>query len=285
MAVEMKLKVIGIIAIVLVSVIALGCVESQPSQPTSVETPKPTVVYTQVSTPKPTETQPSKGIIISYLSDTWPEPRILSEKDKASYPHIEIRNLMKSPDTYSYNNIFLRGEVSWIQEEYGLTHFIINVPGPDSPYVDESLIVNYKGKLPRIYKGTAIKVYGIVKGTGTVTNAFGAEREVPTIYAVQVSDANTPETSTSTLKLVADKKILTKGETWDIGSGYSLKVQSIEQKTIPKQVWLVLSINGNKLEDRVSPEGETYTYKNIFSTKIESVSDTEVVLKDTYISP
>ena len=58
----MKLKIIGIIAIVLVSVIALGCVESQPSAPTSIENPKSTVA----STPKPTQTQSQKSIIISY---------------------------------------------------------------------------------------------------------------------------------------------------------------------------------------------------------------------------
>lgn len=46
----MKFKIIGIIAIVLVSVLVLGCVESQPSQPTSTESPKTTVVSTPIQT-------------------------------------------------------------------------------------------------------------------------------------------------------------------------------------------------------------------------------------------
>ncbi len=45
----MKLKPIGIIVIMLVSVIALGCVESQPSESTSIENPKTTMVSTSNS--------------------------------------------------------------------------------------------------------------------------------------------------------------------------------------------------------------------------------------------
>lgn len=58
----MNLKHIGIIAIVLASVMVLGCVESQPSAPTSIENPKSTVA----STPAPTQAQSQKNIIISY---------------------------------------------------------------------------------------------------------------------------------------------------------------------------------------------------------------------------
>ncbi|MGB8216729.1 MAG: DUF4352 domain-containing protein [Candidatus Methanoperedens sp.] len=62
--VDVKLKLIGIILMVLVSVMALGCVESQPSAPTSIENPKSTMV----STPVPTQAQSQKNIIISYYS-------------------------------------------------------------------------------------------------------------------------------------------------------------------------------------------------------------------------
>jgi len=57
MLVKMKLKPIGIIIIILVSVIALGCIGSQPGS----SNPKSTVV----STPVPTQAQ-SQNIIISY---------------------------------------------------------------------------------------------------------------------------------------------------------------------------------------------------------------------------
>lgn len=50
----MKFKLIGIILMILVSVIALGCVESEPSQQSSIENPKSTVVYSVVPTTQPT---------------------------------------------------------------------------------------------------------------------------------------------------------------------------------------------------------------------------------------
>ncbi len=47
--VDVKLKLIGIILMVLVSFIALGCLESQPSQTTSIESPESTIVSTPTS--------------------------------------------------------------------------------------------------------------------------------------------------------------------------------------------------------------------------------------------
>lgn len=88
---------------------------------------------------------------------------------------------------------------------------------------------------------------------------------------------------TSTLKLVADTKTLTKGETWNMGDGYALKVMNIDQKATPKQVWLELDRNDNKLDDKVLSSGQTYNYNNIFSTKIDSISDTGIVLRNTYM--
>lgn len=60
--VAMKLKIIGIILMVLLSVITLGCVESQPSAPTSIESPKPTqaqVKTTVLITASPSQMLPS----------------------------------------------------------------------------------------------------------------------------------------------------------------------------------------------------------------------------------
>lgn len=47
--VKVKLKPIGIVLIVFLSIIMLGCVESQPSQPNSIENPKSTVISTPIS--------------------------------------------------------------------------------------------------------------------------------------------------------------------------------------------------------------------------------------------
>ncbi|MCZ7403227.1 MAG: DUF4352 domain-containing protein [Candidatus Methanoperedens sp.] len=58
MLVKMKLKNIGIIIIILVSVISLGCIESQPSSSISIENPKSTIV--------PAQAQSQENITVSY---------------------------------------------------------------------------------------------------------------------------------------------------------------------------------------------------------------------------
>ena len=63
----------------------------------------------------------------------------------------------------------------------------------------------------------------------------------------------------------AEKKTLALGESWNIEDGWVLTVQSIDAKATPRQVWLVLSKDGVKKDDKVVSEGQTYTYaeKNI----------------------
>ena len=63
----------------------------------------------------------------------------------------------------------------------------------------------------------------------------------------------------------ADKKTLTVGETWEIGDGWSLQANSIDAKATPRQVWLTLSKDGVKKDDKVISAGTTdskpiYTY-------------------------
>ncbi|MDO8726620.1 MAG: S-layer protein domain-containing protein [Candidatus Methanoperedens sp.] len=57
-----------------------------------------------------------------------------------------------------------------------------------------------------------------------------------------------------------DEKTLTIGETWDLGEGWSLTANSIDAKTSPIYVWLELSKNGVKKDNKVSWEGGVYTY-------------------------
>lgn len=83
-------------------------------------------------------------------------------------------------------------------------------------------------------------------------------------------------------------KILTFGETWDMGEGYTLTAQFIDAKATPRQVWFVLSKNGVKLDDRILSEGQIYSWNNIISTKIYRiwagpVSD-YVELTDVYMN-
>ena len=63
----------------------------------------------------------------------------------------------------------------------------------------------------------------------------------------------------------SDKKTLTVGESWEIGSGYTLTANSIDAKASPRQVWLTLSKDGVKKDDKVITAGTSeskpiYTY-------------------------
>lgn len=58
----------------------------------------------------------------------------------------------------------------------------------------------------------------------------------------------------------SEKKTLTIGETWDIGGGWTLTANSIDAKASPRQVWLTLSKDGVKKDDKVVAQGAVYTY-------------------------
>ena len=78
---------------------------------------------------------------------------------------------------------------------------------------------------------------------------------------------------------------------WDLERGYSLTPVSIYPEENPKSVLLVLSRNGNKLEEKLLYEGDTYVYKsgkNIFRatiTEIFSLNELDMVtIRDVIIS-
>ncbi|MFH1239702.1 MAG: S-layer protein domain-containing protein [Candidatus Diapherotrites archaeon] len=82
--------------------------------------------------------------------------------------------------------------------------------------------------------------------------------------------------------------ILAEEETWGLCYGYSLSVMAINALDSPKTVWLVFSKDNVQLDEEVVPEGGTYTYEEIFSTKISTIfagmDSTVVRLNDTNIS-
>ncbi|MCZ7384662.1 MAG: S-layer protein domain-containing protein [Candidatus Methanoperedens sp.] len=112
---------------------------------------------------------------------------------------------------------------------------------------------------------TADLVPGNYKGTITVTSNGGVK--TGSIYLNLVSAPSRSVDGTS----VGKKITLAVGETWDIGDGWSVQANAIDAKAKPRQIWLTLSRNGIKLDDRVLVEGETYNYNNIFSVKIASI--------------
>jgi S-layer protein (TIGR01567 family) len=81
----------------------------------------------------------------------------------------------------------------------------------------------------------------------------------------------------------SEKKSLTVGETWDVGGGWTLTANSIDAKATPRQVWLTLSKDGVKKDDKVLSSGGanakpiyTYTEKSI-------AGETDVPLFVTYV--
>ncbi len=101
---------------------------------------------------------------------------------------------------------------------------------------------------------------------------------------------------------VTDTKTLLVGETWDLGEGYKLKALGIDISTLPKQVHLELSRDGNKLDDKVIEEGSSsgsgttqgvYTYYSniggefkvpMFVSYIDNISTNSVRLKHTWLT-
>ncbi|VVB89469.1 S-layer protein [uncultured archaeon] len=106
-------------------------------------------------------------------------------------------------------------------------------------------------------------------------------------YITPVTPSPT-EISTSGFTLVGDKKTLYIGESWDVGYGFRIEADSIDAKSTPKALWLVLYRNGKKLDDKVIYIGETYNYNNIFRVNVSDIrpgdiSD-KVTLSDAYIA-
>lgn len=58
----------------------------------------------------------------------------------------------------------------------------------------------------------------------------------------------------------SEKMVIQVGGTWNIGGGWKLSAQAIDARATPKQVWLVLSKDGIKKDDRVLAQGQIYTY-------------------------
>lgn len=76
----------------------------------------------------------------------------------------------------------------------------------------------------------------------------------------------------------SEKKVLAVGETWDVGGGWALTAVAIDAKASPRQVWLLLSQNGTKKDDKVVNQGQIYTYvERIFA------GETDVPMFVTYV--
>jgi S-layer protein (TIGR01567 family) len=55
-----------------------------------------------------------------------------------------------------------------------------------------------------------------------------------------------------------DKKTLTSGETWALGSGYELTINAVDARASPRQVWFSLKKDGALIDDGISSEKNVY---------------------------
>jgi hypothetical protein len=141
------------------------------------------------------------------------QPETLSDAQKEAFTAVDPGIFLKNPDRFTDRNILLRGKVSWISYEGGKTALIINL----QTYNREPVAVYYQGRLPEEYRGTDVAVYGIAKGRNTIKNTnTGEDIVVPQIFAVQVNPSwiDEPVSSNPDLKIVAESKSLSTGETW-----------------------------------------------------------------------
>ncbi|MDD5616377.1 MAG: S-layer protein domain-containing protein [Candidatus Methanoperedens sp.] len=215
--------------------------------------------------------------------NSLPQPETLSDAQKESFTAVDQGIFLNNPDEFTDRNILIRGKVSWISYEGGKTALIINLHNYDR----EPVAVYYQGRLPGEYRGTDVAVYGIAKGRNTIKNTnTGEDIVVPQIFAVQVNPSwiDEPVSSNPDIKIIAESKSLATGETWDMGSGYTLLVNAVDEKASPKQAWISLEREGKKLDDKVMTEGEIYTYRNMVSFRVSSIYEEKLVLSNVRIA-
>ncbi|MFH0904053.1 MAG: hypothetical protein V1854_02540 [Methanobacteriota archaeon] len=212
-----------------------------------------------------------------------PQPETLYDAQKEAFAAVDPGIFLKDPDGFTDRNILLRGKVLWISYEGGKTALIINL----QTYNREPVAVYYQGRMPEEYRGTDVAVYGIAKGRNTIKNVnTGEDMVVPQIFAVQVNPSwiDEPISSNPDLKIVAESKSLSTGETWDMGSGYTLLVNAMDDRTSPKHAWISLEREKKRLDDRILMEGNTYSYQNKISFSVQSISNEKLLLKNVRIA-
>jgi hypothetical protein len=265
MVVDMKIKFIGIILMVSVSVIALGCVES-PSDPKSIESPQIKIKTIALITASPAEMLPTINDMpdgAKKLGDTGNDT--YAEKKFAIITGFTAQTIIYEIRKFSSNNEAIDGYNS-IKNKY-------------SDY-----------KLSSVNLGE--ESFGLVVANSIATVAFRKANVVVKVefvgqYTANLDDtisyAEMVETPTTTLKLVADRKTLTNGETWNISGGYALRVIAIDYKTTPKQAAVELSRNGNIIDTFILSERISYSNSNLFITNVESISDSGVVISTVMV--
>jgi S-layer protein (TIGR01567 family) len=86
---------------------------------------------------------------------------------------------------------------------------------------------------------------------------------------------------------VEDKKTLTVGETWQLGSGYEFKLNAIDAFTTPRQAWFTLSKNGVIIDEGIgqAPTGDTISEKEkaVYIKTMKIQGENNAILFTVYV--
>ncbi|MDP3013131.1 MAG: hypothetical protein Q8M92_02730, partial [Candidatus Subteraquimicrobiales bacterium] len=216
----MQLKPFGIIIMVLLSVIALGCiVEENPTRSSSIPVTQSTPTQPKIEMVVITPSQ-----ILPTINDMPSGTITGSENSNDTLASIEfvitkyVNQLVKY-EAYKFSSI------DEAKEKYG------SVISKYSDYKLDNVDIGDEGVGFEIANSLATVVFrkaNVVVQVQFVgqysVNLQGAKSyarlvKTPISYVTIATPTAIPK---STSKLVADKKILKNGETWDIGKGYSL---------------------------------------------------------------
>lgn len=103
--------------------------------------------------------------------------------EKQTWNTVDVRDLIKDPEKYKTKRVAYSGQVFNIEESRGLVVMQIWVMAGGQR---EAIIVSHVGDSTGIYKGTNVKIYGVVSGAISGTNAFGGEVSQPHVLAAYV---------------------------------------------------------------------------------------------------
>jgi hypothetical protein len=113
---------------------------------------------------------------VSTLSPTAPPA-------KADAKLVDPRLLVADPQSYRGQNIYLQGKALNVDQraDYTWVHLLAQVPGK-SEGSTESIVVEFRPKLPAFLKDECYGVYGVANGTQDVTRLLtGATNTVPLV--------------------------------------------------------------------------------------------------------
>ncbi|MDP3105023.1 MAG: S-layer protein domain-containing protein [Candidatus Methanoperedens sp.] len=208
----------------------------------------------------------------------------------------EVRGSVAGNDTSNWNSTTFAGFFYDIDDNLGTETLTITAgPGPDYRSVGKSNITYNTTGQKKMLKVVDAKY----NDSGTEAAAKGLEQfdkmaDTSGYYTIigwmaekYVAIKKQPnklsklmvEHGTSS----AEKKTLTVGETWEIGGGYTLTANSIDAKASPRQVWLTLSKDGVKKDDKVVTSGGADSQPIYTYVEKSLCGETDVPIFVTYV--